>query len=768
MNRAFNLIICLILMVATPALATVNSSTATVSYNCNGVTTSFTYPFQVLEDDDILAIKKATDGTQTTLTLNSNYTVTGAGNDAGGTVVLSAGSVCASGYTLKIMRQMDLLQETDYVDGDAFSAESFEDALDKQTLILQELDERADRSVAFPKTGTAIGNEVDGVEFVNRANKTIGFDVDGDLALLPTSLTAEVLADAYYINISDAPYSNSLTTLVSELGGTVADVLVDATVTTSAITTVPSNLRLHVTKKGRINNSHLVTFNGDVSMEGGYFNGTGDITINGPFSAPLTHIFTGSGAVTGTGLKEAYPEWWAVNTTPGTTDMTAAVEAAINAVVGQSGKVVLSAMYGVDGVELQSNLTIEGARGTGFRRINGSTLYALENSSVDSKDNITLRGFDINGNKANCTAGGGVIFGGKNITVDGLYVYNTPTAAIESSPRTGDGNHRIINNYILNPATASNGWGGIGATSGTNVLIMGNTIESTDAYATYGIDVEPANAGDVMGNVLIANNILRGNRLYVDGANMTLPLTGVVVQGNFIDARGSKVTGQSNDAPVFLRHLDQLSFRNNETRSLETGSNVILGMVIDNVTNFDISGNTLTGFALAGDGDRMIYFANDIGISDVGRVSDNYFINSNAGVQTIRHGIHAYDATYATNITAFNNRGAVTYDQVGDPDSEIGPAKIITTIQAYDWGTINNAALGYHDFTVTGVTLYDLARVAFSADVSDGIRVTANATATDTVTVTVANNSGLAWTPGSLNHRIEVNHYNISPTLGEH
>lgn len=59
----------------------------------------------------------------------------------------------------------------------------------------------------------------------------------------------------------------------------------------------------------------------------------GSYTLNIPnIEAGLYQIFTGAGAVTISGnVKEAYPEWWATNTTPGTTDMSDAIQAALAA-----------------------------------------------------------------------------------------------------------------------------------------------------------------------------------------------------------------------------------------------------------------------------------------------------------------------------------------------------------------------------------------------------------------------------------------------------
>lgn len=286
---------------------TVNLSTTKIQYNGNGVLTSFVYTFRILEDDDLSVFVTSAAGLITNLVLNSDYTVTGAGNDSGGTVVLAAGTLCATGETLTIMRNMDLLQETDYVDGDAFSAESFEDAADKSIMVLQQVNERLGRSICAPPFSND-SMEIDGVEWQNRENKGIGFNVDGDLALLPTSLATVTVAPGAWINVADAPYNGSLTAVVAAIGGTEAVLLIDSVATLTADTVVLENIQLVVTVKGRINQ------------------GTYALTINSPFDPDIRQIFTGTGAVSG--LKKARPEWFATNTTPGTTDMAPAILAA--------------------------------------------------------------------------------------------------------------------------------------------------------------------------------------------------------------------------------------------------------------------------------------------------------------------------------------------------------------------------------------------------------------------------------------------------------
>jgi len=216
---------------------TVNLLTTKKTYNGDGAIISFTYPFRILEESDLLVIVTDESGDETTLILNSDYIVYGEGDLEGGTISLMSGALCPEGSTITLMRNMDLLQETDYVNGDAYSAESYENALDKTTMVLQQFDERLDRSLSIPRCGS-IGMEIDGVEFVNRANKAMGFNLSGAIALLPTALSGVIVSPGGYINVADAPYNGSLTAVVAALGGTECDILVDSTATLSA-TVVP-------------------------------------------------------------------------------------------------------------------------------------------------------------------------------------------------------------------------------------------------------------------------------------------------------------------------------------------------------------------------------------------------------------------------------------------------------------------------------------------------------------------------------------------------
>lgn len=132
---------------------TISTTESKISYNGNGTTTVFAFPYPFFQDSDLVVIRVAANGTETTLALNTDYTVTGENTDNDGSVTCTTAPV--SGSRLVIYRQIALTQETDYISGDAFPAETHERALDRLTLISQQLQEELDRSAKLPVTSTA-------------------------------------------------------------------------------------------------------------------------------------------------------------------------------------------------------------------------------------------------------------------------------------------------------------------------------------------------------------------------------------------------------------------------------------------------------------------------------------------------------------------------------------------------------------------------------------------------------------------------------------
>lgn len=152
---------------------TISTDTATASYTGNGTTTAFPIPFYFLVDTDVKISKKdGATGTISVLTLNSDYTLTGAGNQAGGTATMTVAPL--GGTTpdqLFIERNVDAVQETAYPENGIFPAASHEKALDRLTMLVQQILSkltfglfRDPLSAAYDAGGNKVSNIADAVD----------------------------------------------------------------------------------------------------------------------------------------------------------------------------------------------------------------------------------------------------------------------------------------------------------------------------------------------------------------------------------------------------------------------------------------------------------------------------------------------------------------------------------------------------------------------------------------------------------------------------
>lgn len=159
---------------------TVSSQTARVSYSGNSSTTAFAVSFYFLASSHLRVTLRAASGVETVQVLNTDYTVSGDGNPAGGTVTMTTAP--ATGQTLVIQRNVPFTQEVDYQPNDPFPAESHEQALDKLTMEAQQLNETIGRSIKLSPTNTMTSTEIT-VGPADRANKVLSFDASGELAI---------------------------------------------------------------------------------------------------------------------------------------------------------------------------------------------------------------------------------------------------------------------------------------------------------------------------------------------------------------------------------------------------------------------------------------------------------------------------------------------------------------------------------------------------------------------------------------------------------
>lgn len=131
---------------------TVSTTQNRVSYAGNGVTTAFSFPYVFFDNADLVVLLVKSGGTVTTAVLGTDYTITGAGLDAGGTVTMTTAPV--SGATLVIYRDPQMTQPQAFVDNDPLPAKSISRGYDRLTLISQRIRELVNRSFRLADSDT--------------------------------------------------------------------------------------------------------------------------------------------------------------------------------------------------------------------------------------------------------------------------------------------------------------------------------------------------------------------------------------------------------------------------------------------------------------------------------------------------------------------------------------------------------------------------------------------------------------------------------------
>lgn len=177
---------------------TVQTNTNVASFNGNGVTQIFPIAFKFNNDTDLIVmLADDATGLSSLLTLNSDYTVSGEGDEEGGLInVVVAPAV---GKRLFVSRVVDILQMTDLRNQGKFFAEVHEDAFDLLTMIAQQHQSDIARSLRVAETDPEPARIPSAVQ---RAGKLLAFDSAGNpTTALPvadssTELRQELAADA--------------------------------------------------------------------------------------------------------------------------------------------------------------------------------------------------------------------------------------------------------------------------------------------------------------------------------------------------------------------------------------------------------------------------------------------------------------------------------------------------------------------------------------------------------------------------------------------
>jgi hypothetical protein len=126
---------------------TISVETTKNTYPGTGSQVTFPYTFKIDADSDLGVLTEDANGVQTTYVLDTDYTVTGEGNQTGGNCVFVTPP--AADVTVVLYDNVNFKQEVDYQQGDSFPAETHESALDKLTRQNLKQKEEIARAVKF-------------------------------------------------------------------------------------------------------------------------------------------------------------------------------------------------------------------------------------------------------------------------------------------------------------------------------------------------------------------------------------------------------------------------------------------------------------------------------------------------------------------------------------------------------------------------------------------------------------------------------------------
>ena len=148
-----------------------------LSYNGDDSTTTFAITWKYFAKADVKVTLGNAAAAETTWVLGTNYTLTDANVDTGGT--LTATTAPATGQKIVIELDPDNVQDSSIPRGGAFPSSTVEDELDKAAQRDAKLEQLWNRSLRVPITDTQTGTELNLPIDSERASKFLYFDGNG-------------------------------------------------------------------------------------------------------------------------------------------------------------------------------------------------------------------------------------------------------------------------------------------------------------------------------------------------------------------------------------------------------------------------------------------------------------------------------------------------------------------------------------------------------------------------------------------------------------
>lgn len=169
---------------------TIGTAGARVTFNCDGVSKVFPVAIQGYLAVDFNVILTSPTGVQTSLVLNSDYSLAASGSLQPTAWTLTTLPVAAypGGYTLQVFINPQQVQQTQYVQGQAFPSLAIQTNLDRLTQMVQRLQDELNRAVRAPDGDVSPSMLLPAAQV--RSLTYCAFDVNGNaicVAALPGS-----------------------------------------------------------------------------------------------------------------------------------------------------------------------------------------------------------------------------------------------------------------------------------------------------------------------------------------------------------------------------------------------------------------------------------------------------------------------------------------------------------------------------------------------------------------------------------------------------
>jgi hypothetical protein len=168
----------------------VSETTPRIGYTATASQTAFTVPFVFFENSDLWVYQN-----EVLLTLDLDYTVTGAEDEDGGIVTLITGATV--GDAILIARHIPIEKTTHIPPSGPLDIAAINVQISKLIAIDQQLSDQQERSLHFPDSDSSLSGEMAGVD--TRKNKLLAFDENG----LPIFVLGPTFIGITYIGVAN-------------------------------------------------------------------------------------------------------------------------------------------------------------------------------------------------------------------------------------------------------------------------------------------------------------------------------------------------------------------------------------------------------------------------------------------------------------------------------------------------------------------------------------------------------------------------------------